>query len=442
VTEPRPIPPTGDLYFVGIGGAGQSALAWALAQQGHRVRGADPGIAPAVRARLEEAGATVFTTHEGANVGAAALVIATDAVDEANPEVAWAHAQGIPVMRRPEALGAVVQAAKTAICVAGTHGKTTTTGMIASILIEAGLDPTVLVGGDFAFLPGGGNARAGDPDLVVVEACEAYGGLDWLRPTIAVITNIEADHLDHHGTEAALVDAFARFVAQIRSEGIAVACADDPIAVRVSRAAPAARVYGDGCDRSAIQRLGLRVPGVHNATNAAGAAAACRALGVADSAIQAGLIGFTGAGRRFEVLGDTDGGVAVIDDYAHHPTELRAALAAARAAYPGRRLVAVFQPHLPSRTRDFLEGFAAALADDADAVFLTEIYLAREPEQPGLARSLADATARRAGTKPVRFVADRHELPAEIRGFCAPGDIVLMMGAGNIRSVGEELVQR
>jgi UDP-N-acetylmuramate--alanine ligase len=467
--EVRPLP-DGPLHFVGIGGAGQSAIAYVLAQRGRIVRGSDPGISPTAKARLESVGCEIFTTHAAENLAPdTAAVIVTDAVNAQNPEVAAALSRNLPVFRRPEALAHLVNSAKTAICVAGTHGKTTTTGMIASILIHAGLNPTVLIGGDLPLIHG--NSQNGDPELVVAEACEAYGGLDCLSPTIAVITNCEPDHLDFHGSEENFYKAFERF---IQSSEKLIACGDDTktrelawqrqdefednfsrvrlygldeqtnrdsaqlltsdevLDLRLPEGANAFTILlGEEDDPDAGVSLGvvhLGAPGKHNALNAIGAASVGAMLHLSDEAIIGGLEAFTGTGRRFERLG-TVGDIAVVDDYAHHPTEIRATLQAARQAYPDRRIVAIYQPHLPSRTRDFLAAFADALAG-ADALYLTDIYLAREPEQPGLIETLAEKSG-------AALVKDRFALPAQLARELKPGDVALFMGAGNIREQAE-----
>ena len=430
----RPLP-DGPLHFVGIGGAGQSAIAYVLAQRGRAVRGSDSGISATTKARLESVGCEVYTQHAAENVKAdTAAVIATDAVNEQNPEIAEALSRNLPVFRRPEALASLVNSAKTSICVAGTHGKTTTTAMIASILIHAGLNPTVLIGGDLPLI--GGNSQNGDPDLVVAEACEAYGGLDCLSPTIAVITNCEPDHLDFHGSEENFYAAFERFIS--RSETL-IACSEDEGATRLAQAHQhtigdrfdqRVRLCGIPKDRPALP---LQVPGHHNALNASCAYTVAELLSVSEQEIVTGLALFTGTGRRFERLGEV-GGIAVVDDYAHHPTEIRATLQAARQAFPNRRIVAIYQPHLPSRTRDFLDAFADALRG-ADALYLTDIYLAREAEQPGLIETLAEKSG-------ATLVKDRFALPQTLLRELKPGDVALFMGAGNIREQAEEFLNQ
>lgn len=460
--------PDGPLHFVGIGGAGQSALAFIFAQRGRTVRGSDPGIAATTKARLAGVGCEIFTTHAAANVAPdTAAVIVTDAVNESNPEVAEALWRGLPVFRRPEALATLVNSAKTAICVAGTHGKTTTSAMVACILIHAGLNPTVVIGGDLALI--GGNAQSGDPDLIVVEACEAYGGLDCLKPTIAIITNCEPDHLDFHGSEAKFRQAFLNFGRHIRPQGsivfpptrdlnrlvrdISAKSARDVAQISCSIESEDAFLYvtdvsaqgpttafsaywNDHADFDSfcLGSFLLSVPGAHNLQNALLALGAAYAVygGFPEGMFQ-GIGAFTGTGRRFERLGEI-GDIAIVDDYAHHPTEIRATLQAARQAFPQRRIVAIFQPHLPSRTRDFLAGFADALSE-ANAVYLTDIYLAREPEQPGLIEALAAQSG-------ATLVKDRFALPERLRRELKPGDVALFMGAGNIREQAEQLCQK
>jgi UDP-N-acetylmuramate--alanine ligase len=451
--------PDGPLYFVGIGGAGQSAIAFVLAAQGRIIHGSDPGIAPAIKARLETAGCVVHTQHDAAFLIAseATALVVTDAVNETNPEIAYARAQNIPVFRRPEVLASIVNRAKTSICVAGTHGKTTTTGMIATILLEAGLNPTILIGGNLPII--NGNARAGDPDLVVAESCEAYGGLDYLHPTIAVITNCEPDHLDYHKTPENFYASFAKFISQSKYP---LLCSETPdeIAKQIlgthygttGSFGFAGRVWTPDKDKSAFRLFGYsgtahtqltitpRIPGNHNILNALGAAAAAEKLGVPIETVVSGLESFTGTGRRFEILGER-GGILVIDDYAHHPTEVKATLDATRRAYPHRRILAVYQPHLPSRTEHFLGEFAAVFAEAKTDIrlYLTEIYLAREPEIPGLAAELAQRASEKGAQ--MTFIPNKGDLPTHLLQDAKPGDVVLVMGAGDIRSVAETFLR-
>lgn len=496
--QPRPLP-EGQLYFVGIGGAGMSAIAQVLAERGRDIRGADPGISPTVKARLEKAGITVYTAHDASQIAGASAVIVSDAIPKANPEVQAAQAADLPIIRRPEALGAIVNAGR-GIAISGTHGKTTTTGMVTSILMAAGLDPTVLIGGDLPLI--GGNARNGKGEFVVAESCEAYDGFLYLHPEIAVILNIEADHLDYHGDEAHVIASFQRFVSQIKGDGSLIIniddekCRDiwfdkktwgtdnDPMrwgncysvqqipewfqeeidpAQREGVSENSLEVIDDGLiHASAISpdatgiafdvyvrnyvesgkeaRVRLRVPGLHNVSNALSAIGVGLELGIPWEHIVAGLESFTGTGRRFERLGEVDE-VLIVDDYAHHPTELRATLAAARSAYPDHRLVAVFQPHLPSRTRDQMVEFAEALTAP-DVVYLTDIYLAREQPIPGVSSAtLAENITALPDAPPVVYVADKRDLPERLAADVRPGDLVITLGAGDIRAAGEGLLR-
>lgn len=454
--------PGGALYFVGVGGAGMSAIAQVLAERGQRVAGADPGIAPAVRDRLERAGVRVFAQHDGAQLEGFDAVIVSDAIPPENPEFRTARERGLPILRRPELLGALLNAGR-GIAIAGTHGKTTTTGMVAHILLAADLDPTIFLGGDLPIL--GGNARAGKSEIILAEACEAYDGFLCMHPEIAVVLNVEADHLDYHGDEAHVIASFERFVGQVEARGAVILCNDDPKARALARsAATDVEILTYGLRPSRLRaenrdvasplpsftldvgdvgqaRVTLRVPGEHNVCNALAAAAVGVALGLPLEQIVAGLEAFTGTGRRFETIGDAHG-VLIVDDYAHHPTELRATLAAARAAYPDRRLVAVFQPHLPSRTRDLMDDFADALTG-ADAVYLTDIYLAREKPLPGVSSEVLAARVRaQSPSLPVVYVPDKSDLPVRLAGDIREGDLVLTLGAGDIRIAATGLRER
>jgi len=462
------------IHFLGIAGIGVSALAQAAQAQGIRVSGsdphADPESNPAIR-RLQAGGAAITNRHEAANLAAGVdLVVASAAVDTANPEIRAARERGIPVVSRAEALGRLMAAHRgPKIGVAGTHGKTTTTAMLGVILQHAGLEPTVFVGGEVAAL--GGNVRVGSATgPFVAEACEAYDSFLYLKPDIAVLTNVEADHLDHFGTFDRVVESFHQFLDGVpRDSGTIVACMDDPGVRKVLEGLADSRtVMGYGIEaaeapsRAENIALGagttfawhgpkwciliqLKIPGRHNVLNALAAATASRALGVSAEAIAAGLATFTGASRRQERLGegtlDGKSDILILDDYAHHPTEIRATLAALRGAYPDRRLVAVFQPHLYSRTRDFLPEFAEALAQ-ADAVVVTDIYAAREAPIPEVrAEEIVTRIGRRELNKPALFVPDKQKIPAVLREAARPGDVVVFLGAGDIREQGEAFAQ-
>jgi UDP-N-acetylmuramate--alanine ligase len=468
--EPRPLP-DGPLYFVGIGGAGMSSIAQVLAERGRRVDGADPGISPAVKERLEAYGIRVYTQHDARQIDGAVAVVVSDAIPAANPEVQAAQAKGIPVFRRPEVLGSIVNAGR-GIAIAGTHGKTTTTGMVASILLAANIDPTILIGGDLPAI--GGNAHNGASKFVIAESCEAYDGFLYLHPEIAVVLNIEADHLDYHGDEAHVIASFERFLQQTAArrqktnKGEIILCWDDKLTHKVygKSIKSISTLYGiEGGpgvsiravditlgsqpifsiwrgwypNEPSIGPIRLGVPGEHNIRNALAAASVGLALNIAHEHIIAGLEAFTGTGRRFERIGEARG-VLIIDDYAHHPTEIRATLAAARSAYADRRLIAVFQPHLPSRTRDNRDAFAESLTA-ADTVYITDIYLAREQPIPGVSSEiLAEQIRLLRPDLTVEYVADKNELPARLAADVRDGDFVLTMGAGDIRKSGEGLL--
>lgn len=456
---------TSRFHFVGIGGIGMSALAQILLARGQAVSGSDL-VESEMTARLSALGARVSIGHQRENVAGADRVVISDAVHEDNPELRRARELDIPVQRRSELL-AELASERRGVAVAGTHGKTTVTAMIGLVLVEAGLDPTIVVGGEYDRI--GGNARAGSGEWFVVEACEAYESFLDLRPAIAVVTNIEPDHLDHHGTEEHLRQSFARFLERVTQGGVVVLCADRP-ELRTLPLPRGRRVVRYGADASAdirgveiatkgtsgscrvlidgteAGRLTVSAPGTHNVINALGAVAACREAGAPMATCIEALAKFSGVDRRFEVLGEGSG-VTVVDDYAHHPTEIAATVAAARTAFPGRRIVAVFQPHLYSRTRDFAEGFAEALRA-ADMTVLTEVYPAREAPIPGvdsglIADHLRELTvAESARGEDAVIEMSKHEVSAKLPPILRAGDVVLAMGAGDIGYIARELACR
>ncbi len=452
------------IHFVGIGGAGMSGMARVLARQGVAVTGSDLRESATLESLRRASGIRAEAGHEAHHLNGATLVVASAAVKKDNPEMVAARAKGLPVISRAEMLGRLMARYPRSIAISGTHGKTTTTGMTAMALEAGGLDPTVLIGGD---LPAyGGNARLGASDVFLAEACEAYDSFLDLDPQIAVITNIEADHLDYYGDLENILRSFRKFLRQVTGTAIlpgfdenARALAED---LRLAPSAPALVTYALGGDVTLrtedldaqgmapsyvavwqgepLGRITLGVPGMHNVANSLAAVAVGLTLGVPFSKIADGLRAFVGTGRRFERLGETPGGVVVVDDYAHHPTEIRATLAAAHRAYPGRRIVAVFQPHLPSRTRDFKTEFAESFGD-ADHVVLTDIFLAREQPLEGVTGAgLAALTADRRGVDHVSYVADKTALPARLAEMVRPGDLVLTLGAGDIRTAAEGLL--
>ena len=451
------LPENAHIHMVGVGGAGVSGLAVVMAQMGYSVSGSDLRPGP-VEEKLRALGARVFAGHNAAFVSGADLVVASAAVPDDNPELVAARQKGIPVVSRAEMLGRLMSG-NFGIAVAGTHGKTTTTSMLAVVLEAAGRDPTILIGGDLDLL--NGNAKLGRGDLFLSEACEAFNSFHELAPRIAVVTNIEGDHLDYHGSLEGVIDSFRRFLSRIEEDGCAVMGVDCPnvrgvigsIGRRVS-------TYGLGEDAdcrahdvdvstpepsfradfggSSLGRFTLRVPGIHNVRNALAVLAVGCELDVDPDVMRDALAEFRGVGRRFDVLG-TANDIMVVDDYAHHPTEIRATLSAARCW--GRRIVAVFQPHLYSRTEILAADFADSLKQ-ADAVFLTEIYPAREKPRPGVSASMIADLINADLPGKARFVADKERLADELMPALEPGDLVVVMGAGDIRSAAEDLLAR
>ncbi len=447
----------GTVHFMGVAGAGMIALAELLLRSGRSVTGCDLRPDSAARA-LQTVGGTVQQGHDPDHVEDASVLVVTAAVPDDHPEILRARELGIPVLKRAEALGEWVNQGRV-VAVAGSHGKTTTTAMATEILAAAGMDPTGFVGGRVTAWES--NLRYGGGDLFVVEADEYDRSFHHLRPHVAVVTSIEADHLDIYGDLEGVYEGFRTFLDGLSPGGWVAVCGDDHGAARVlpglgSRAStyglkPGARIRAvdprpdNGGTRFLIQEEGeprgeltLGVPGEHNVLNALGAAQAARFLGVGWDAIKDGLRTFQGVGRRFQVLGEV-AGVTVVDDYAHHPTEVRFTLAAARARFPGRRIVAVFQPHLYSRTRDFAAEFGHALAA-ADEVWITDVYPAREEPIPGISGVLVAQAALDAGATHVFFHPELFELPGKLQPDLRPGDVCITMGAGSIEFLGPDLL--
>lgn len=445
------------IHFVGIGGVAMSAMARLLVARGCVVSGSDREAFETLRG-LRVEGIAVREGHSAGAVRGADLIIATAAVRPDNAEIVEARRLGIPVVGRAEALGRMMEG-KRGIAVSGTHGKTTTTALTALTLIRAGLDPTVMVGGHAPEI--GGNARAGAGPHFVAEADEFDRSFLSLRPVVAVVTTVEEEHLDCYQDLDDICDAFVMFVNRVPSDGFTVLCIDDPnvLALRPSVTSRVvtcglssdADVSGAGVSLTgagstftlmrkdtAIGAVRLRLPGLHNARNALAAAAVALNLGVGFDPIRDALEAFGGVGRRFEALGERNG-ILVVDDYAHHPTEVGATLAAARSLGRGR-IVAVFQPHLYSRTQDFASGFGAALAA-ADLVVVTDVYPAREAPIEGITGALIAEAARRAGAKDVAYIPDKGAVAGTLVERVQRGDLVIVMGAGDIRSAGEELLR-
>jgi UDP-N-acetylmuramate--alanine ligase len=458
--DSRTVEQLGAVHFIGIGGAGMSAIARILLARGIPVSGSD-ARASAELDSLAALGARIHVGHNATALSGVDTVVVSSAIRDSNPELAAARNAGLPVLHRSEALAAAMTGSRV-IAVAGTHGKTTTTSMITVLLRGAGLDPSFAIGGTVPAL--GVNAAAGRSDVFVAEADESDGSFLNYRPQIAVVTNVEPDHLDHYGTAQAVYAAFDNFAALLPAGGALVACADDEGARALARRAadagtrvvlygtsPEADVRlsglepGTGIGTTATLTLGgttntqalplvLQVPGAHNALNAAAAVAVALELGLpAGTAVQA-LAAFSGAARRFEAKGEA-AGVRVYDDYAHHPTEVLAALTAARAVAGTHRVHVLFQPHLFSRTREFAAEFAAAL-DLADTVAVLDIYPAREDPIPGVTSALITDRMRTtlvAGT-------DTAVAVRQLSATAAPGDIILTVGAGDVTQQGQALL--
>ncbi|MGH7594230.1 MAG: UDP-N-acetylmuramate--L-alanine ligase [Gemmatimonadales bacterium] len=443
-SDPRPI------HFLGIGGAGMSALALAARRRGVAVTGCDQDAA--AFPDLAAAGAKVSLGTDLSHLRGARAVVATAAIALDHPELQAARAAGVPVVFRKQALAELVNGS-TLVAIAGTHGKTTTTVMTTEALRAAGRHPSGLAGGRVASWHG--NAWLDGDQLFVVEADEYDQAFLTLHPTIAVVNNVEADHLECYGSIAALESAFVEFASRGSRALIGTA---DPGSDRVAQRL-ATPVWRFGVDRGDVSltprdlgpngsvadvtlpdsravRLALQVPGVHNLRNATAALGVVCALGADVDAALGALAAFTGVGRRFDRLGDVRG-VTIVDDYAHHPTELAATLAAARQAFPGRRLVAVFQPHLYSRTREHGAAMGRVLAA-ADVLVVADVYGAREQSEPGVTGRIVADAAVAAGAR-VQFEPDRAALPGAVAGLLHEGDVLLTLGAGDITLVGPDV---
>ena len=447
----------GLIHFMGVGGAGMCALAELFVKRGGSVSGCDlrPG---STTDRLRTMDVQIHEGHRANHVEGVAALVVSAAVPRDHPEVQEALERGIPVFKRAEALGQWVNQGRV-LAVAGTHGKTSTTAMTTEILTAAGMDPTGFVGGRVPAW--GGNLRSGG-DLFVVEADEYDRSFLELRPEVAVVTNVEADHLDTYGALEGVVDAFKAFLDELLPDGWAVICTDDPEASRlVPDLASRVRTYGlesdvdvravdveasavgmdfrvieDGFDRGTFR---LPAPGVHNLRNALGAATAARCFRVDWDSVRQGLMAYRGVERRFDTVG-LERGVLVVDDYAHHPSEIQATLAAARGAHPDRRIVAVFQPHLFTRTRDFAEEFGQALAE-ADTIWVTDVFPAREAPIEGVTGEMVARAAGRAGGD-VHYHADVDTMADTVVTELTSGDLLLTMGAGSVDHVAHQVMAR
>lgn len=449
------------IHFVGIGGMGMSGLAELLCRQGYAISGSDLKDT-ATTLRLAELGVDICRGHEARNIGDAQIVVASSAIPADNPELREARSRNIPTILRGEMLAEMMRS-KNGIAVGGSHGKTTTTSLIGHVLHSAGLDPTSIVGGRVMgddSSPGG--TRLGEGAVLVAEADESDGSFLLLNPVIAVITNIDPEHLDHYGDFASLESAFVQFADAVPFWGLAVVCIDHPgVRAIVPRLKRRLTTYGfssaadlvasqvrqdTGGVRFSVHQKGralgdvhLPLPGDHNVLNALACIAVALELDVSFDEAARGLASFGGVERRYQFLGAA-GDIRVVDDYAHHPAELKATLAAARSVHPGR-IVSVFQPHRYTRTRDCMEEFATAF-DDSDLVIISEIYPAGDSPIPGVSGQVLAEKIADQGHPNVRFISGLEAIRDELPKHLDPGDLVLTLGAGDIEKLGGQLLQR
>jgi UDP-N-acetylmuramate--alanine ligase len=449
------------LHFVGIGGIGMSGIAEILITEGFRVSGSDRALSD-VTERLQQLGAVVFEGHRAENLAEDVdALVYSSAVAPDNPEVLEALRRKIPVIRRAEMLAEVMRL-KYGIGIAGTHGKTTTTSMVSLVLMEGGLDPTVIVGGKLRGL-GGTNARLGRGEFIVVEADEFDRSFLSITPTIAVLTTLETDHLDCYRDLEDIKGAFVQFANKVPFYGFIVLCLDEPALQDIMPQLNKKKIIGYGLNPQAdiqavdlqhrdnsvtftvvragtdLGRVTLQIPGKHNVQNALAAITVGLELGVSFDNVRQGIEKFTGVNRRWEKKGEING-VALYDDYAHHPTECRAALSGAKAGWR-RRVVCVFQPHLYSRTRDFAEDFGKAFLL-SDVLVVTDVYPAREEPIQGISGELITNAAKQYGHKNVLYVPDKTKVPGILTSLVKTGDIVVTMGAGDIWKYGEEFLRQ
>ncbi|MBC7792109.1 MAG: UDP-N-acetylmuramate--L-alanine ligase [Clostridia bacterium] len=445
------------LHFVGIGGIGMSGIAEVLVALKFEVRGSDLADS-AVTQRLQSLGATIHKGHQASNVGDADVVVVSSAVTDNNPEVREARSRGIPVIRRAEMLAELMRL-KYGIAIAGTHGKTTTTSLVATVLRQGGLDPTVVIGGRLRSI--GTNARLGAGEYLVAEADESDGSFLRLLPTIAIITNIDPEHLDYwRGGLPQIVDAFVDFANKVPFYGVAIVCLDHPtVAQALPRIEKRYVTYGfnPGADWSAhdltaqegqmtfsvrrrhehMGKVRLAMIGKHNVLNALASLAVADEVGVPFDVASAALEGFEGVGRRFEVKGHVDD-ILVVDDYGHHPAEIEATLSAARDSHK-RRIVVVFQPHRFTRTRDLMDEFALAFAD-ADVVLIADVYAAGEKPIEGVTSWALSEAIRKSGHANVEYVGAVERVATRLNDLVRAGDLVITQGAGNVYQAGDEFL--
>lgn len=440
------------IHMIGIGGSGMSGIAEVLINLGYEVSGSDLAMSQTVR-RLGGLGAAISIGHGRENLGDADVVVKSTAVTADNPEVVAARERGIPVIPRAEMLAELMRL-RTGIAVAGTHGKTTTTSLLATIFTEAGYDPTVIIGGRLNAY--GAGARLGQGQYLIAEADESDGSFLCLSPIVSVVTNVDADHLDHYPDLAAIDDAFVAFLNGIPFYGKNVVCLDDPGVARIlPRINRPVLTYGFGekarlrgviletgaksrfevfLDGDSLGEMRLNHPGRHNVQNALGAIGASLECGIGLPVIAEALAKFGGVGRRFEIKGEREG-VLVVDDYGHHPAEIRATLATARSVYPGRRLVVTFQPHRFSRTKILFGEFCTCFAE-VDQLLLTEIYPASEAPIPGVSGESLAQGIRQVSRTEVTYYPNFAAMEAALPDVLRPGDVLLTLGAGSIWQVG------
>lgn len=441
------------LHFVGIGGIGMSAIAQVMLEEGRYVSGSDLK-ASAVTRRLEALGATVHAGHRADNVGDVEIVVRSSAVSDSNPEVQEALRRGIPVVKRAVFLGWMMEQKRT-IAVAGTHGKSTTSSLIGWILLQAGKDPTLLIGADLTQL--GCNARLGHSPYLVAEADEFDGSLREFRPWTAVVTNIEPEHLDYYGTFEALLDTFRRFTEGVPPGGHILLCSDDPGTRSIMPGRALTYGLGPGAEWQAcnsrpnaagghsfeVVRRGRAIgtfsstlPGLHNVYNALAAIAVGALVGVPADVLARAVGSFQGVARRFQTKGEV-AGITVVDDYAHHPTEIQATLSAARQRFGRRRKICLFQPHTYSRTRLLMNEFSQAF-DDADEVYIADIYAAREINTYGVTSAdLAKAVRHRR----CQWIGSLEQARDQLKGYLVKGDVLLTVGAGDVNLVGDWILE-
>lgn len=449
---------TKHIHFVGIGGIGMSGIAELLANLGYQVSGSDLSQSH-ITDRLSQLGCTVHIGHNSEWVAGADVVVTSSAISEENPEVGAARDGSIPVIMRAEMLAELMRLSKYGIAIAGSHGKTSTTSMLSWIMAQAGLDPTMVIGGKVDSL--GGNAKLGQGDFLIAEADESDGSFLKLSPVLEVITNIDFEHPDYYRDIEHVKDSFLQFIDKIPFYGAAIICLDDlhvaQILPQIKKRiityglTPQSDLYGEDITfsdgrvhfvvkrrDSVLGRLDLAPPGVHNVYNSLAAIAVALELEIPFAVIEESLRSFAGVQRRMQRKGEV-GTITVVDDYGHHPTEIRATLSAIKRAWPEKRLVVLFQPHRYSRTKGLYKEFLTCF-HNADLLVMTDIYAASEKPIDGVTTELLLADIRKHGQRETTYVADVNELAKEVQPLLSPGDLVLTLGAGNIVTAGEDLL--